>query len=148
MTAPETIAKGRRALARGVLLYAALTALDGTVVWYIVSSGVRGIGYVSLTLVSAFGLLLLAQLVSHARDLRGDSVQTEGEILRKWQRAELFVAWPSYFIQIQRSIFRITPQDYILLQEGQHVTVSHFRHTNNVLELGPAGAAPAIPGGP
>lgn len=148
MTAPETVAKGRRALARGVLLYAVLTSADAAVVWYIVSRGVQGIGYVSLTLVSLFGLLLLSQLLSHARDLRSNPVETEGPILRKWHRAELLIAWPSYFILIERRIFRIEPQDFIMLKEGQHVRVSHFRHTMNVLEVEPTSAVPSIPGGP
>ena len=34
-------------------------------------------------------------------------ITTEGEILRKWQRAELIIAWQSYFIQIERKIFRV-----------------------------------------
>lgn len=148
MYAPDELRRQRFALARGVLLYGAVVAGDAAVIWYIITRGVQGIGYVSLTLVAVFGLLVFTQLLSHLRDLFAPPVETEGEILRMWHRAELVIAWPSYFIQIDRAIFRIPARDYLLLKEGEWVRVAHFRYTANVIAMQPVGGARAPALGP
>lgn len=143
MQEDRALDRGRRGLLRGTVFYGALVAGDAALLYYIVTRGVSGIGYVSLAVVLLFGVLLLTQLVGHVRDVASAPVTTEGEILRKWQRAELIIAWPSYFIQIERKIFKIEAQDFVLLEEGRHARVRHFPHTLNVLEVERVAGAPA-----
>ena len=145
MSEDEALRRGRFGLYRGTLLYGVMVAGDGALLFYLLTRGVQGFGYISLTLIVLFGLLLVSQLYGHARDLASAPVVTEGEILRKWHRAELLIAWPSYFIQIERRIFRIEGQDFLLVEEGQHARVRHFPRTLNVLEVERVAAAPVAP---
>lgn len=133
MVEPESTA--RSGLFRSMVIYAVLLAADGLVVAYAVSEGVRGIGYVTVSLVGLVGLLLAYQVWQHARDLGSPLTETEGVLLRKWQRADLVIAWQSFYIQIERAIFKVQPLDYHLLEPEMYVKVVHFPRTLNVVSV-------------
>jgi len=137
----EAVRRGRVALVRGLLMYMLLLAVDTLLIWYIVASGPRGLGWVTLSAITVLGVLVAFQVWLHARDLQSEVVVTEGEVLRMFTRAELIVAWQSHYVQIEKRIFRVRPEDYIFLKEGMPARVTHFPHTLNVIAASPGGGA-------
>jgi hypothetical protein len=141
---PESAA--RAALFRSLLIYSVFLAADIVVISYIVSSGLQGAAYVTTSIVGVVGLLLLYQVVQHARDLRSPLAESEGLVMRKWKTADLIIAWDSYYIRVDRTVFRIKPEQYIDVREDSYVKVVHFANTLNVVsvhELRPPELAPS-----
>jgi hypothetical protein len=145
---PDPKPAARTALLRGLVVYSALLVADALVVAYAVTAGVRGVGYVTVSLVALVGLLLAHQVWQHARDLGSPLAETEGVVQRKWHRADLVIVWQSYYIQIDRTIFKVQPLDYHTVREGTYLKVVHFPRTLNVVSVHeiPAGMPP--PDGP
>ena len=85
----------------------------------------------------------------HARDVGSPLAETEGAVLRKWQRADLVVVWQSFYVQIGRAIFKVQPLDYELVKEGMYIKVVHFPRTLNVVSVHemPGGVAPSADAG-
>jgi hypothetical protein len=79
--------------------------------------------------------MLLYQVVQHARDLRAPLAESEGMVTRKWKNADLIIAWDSYYIRVDRYVFRIKPEQYIEVRENSYVKVVHFPHTLNVVSI-------------
>jgi hypothetical protein len=147
VTDPESAA--RASLFRSLLIYSALFVVAALVIGYILASGVQGAGYVSLSFSGIVGLLLAYQVWLHGRDLRSPLSESEGVVLRKWQRADLIIAWQSFYLQVDRAIFKLRPEDYILLDEGMYVKVVHFPRTLNVVSIHQVQrAAPPPPSSP
>jgi hypothetical protein len=128
------------------VIYALIFAADVVVLYLLVTHGVQGIGYVTLTVVGVVGLLLAYQLLLQVRDVGAPPVETIGVINRKWSRADLIIAWQSHYITVERTVFNITPIDYLLLKEGATVRVVHFPRTLRVVSVEEVtGAPPAAP---
>jgi hypothetical protein len=130
-----------------MLFYAALCALDALAVYYIVSSGPEGAGYVTLTVVAVVGLLLAHQVWMHVRDLSSPLAESEGVVLRKWARADLIIAWHSYYVNVERRVFRLEPQDHVMIDEGMYVKIVHFPRTLNVVSVHEVRGGARAPGG-
>jgi hypothetical protein len=126
---------GRAALRRGMVIYGVLFAVAVLVVWYIVSNEPRGLGYLTLSIVGLVGLLLGYQLWSHARDIGSPLVETEGEVVRKWSRADLVIAMHSFYIMVDRTVLRVQPDDYLAIDVGSYVKVVHFPRTLNTVSV-------------
>ena len=133
MNDPEPTA--RASLLRSTLIYAVLFAVDGVVVWYILTSGVQGAGYVTLSIFVVVGMLLGYQVFEHALDLRAPLVESEGVVQRKWKRADLVIAWDSYYIKVDRAVFKLRPEDFVHIDEAMYVKVVHFPRTLNVVSV-------------
>lgn len=118
-----------------MLIYIALLALDALVVYYIVANGEGGGAYVTLSIVALVGLLLAYQVVQHVRDLNASLAETEGPILRKWDRADLIIAMQSYYVTVGGTVFRVRPENYIHLSEAMHVKIVHFPNTLGVVSV-------------
>jgi hypothetical protein len=130
---PESAA--RASLVRSLLIYAALFAVDGAVVWFIISSGVQGAGYVTLSIFVVVGMMLAYQVVEHVLDLRAPLAESEGIVQKKWKRADLVIAWDSFYIKVDRSVFRLRAEDWVNIDEAMFVKVVHFPHTLNVVSV-------------
>jgi hypothetical protein len=131
-----------------MLIYTVLLAVDLVVVAYIVSSGVRGAGYVTLSIVGAVGLLLAYEVWQHFRDIGSPLAESEGIVLRKWKRADLVIAWDSFYIQVGRVIFKLDPRDYLRIEADMYVKIVHFPRTLNVVSIHEMrGAPPPIDAG-
>ena len=130
---PESVA--RAALRRGTIIYSALFLLDAAVFSLVVTSGASGAAYVTLTIVVIVGLLLGYTAVQHVRDLGGPLVESEGLITRKWSRADFVIVMQSYYVMVERVVYRLQPEDYIHLEEGMYVKIVHFPHTLNVVTV-------------
>jgi xanthosine utilization system XapX-like protein len=130
---PEPAA--RAALRRAMITYLALFGVDLLVVYYIVANGDSGGAYVTLSIVGLVGLLLAYQALQHVRDMSAPLAESEGPITRKWTRADLIVAMQSYYITVDRTVFRVKPEDYLDLTEAMYVKVVHFPNTLTVVSV-------------
>lgn len=132
---PDPEQTARAALRRSLLLYSLFLGVAVIVVASIVASGPGGAGYVTLSVVGLVGLLLAYHVWEHILDLRSPLAESEGFVDRKWKRADLIIAWDSFYIAVERRIFRLDPADFIKIDEGMYVKVVHFPRTLNVVSV-------------
>ncbi len=135
-----------------VLLTPALAVL----VW-IATSNPTGFAYFSMSVAAVVALLLGYQAFAHYRDLRSPLSESEGVVQRIWSRADLIIAWHSYYVSVDcasaagvapaRKLFRLQPEDYVHLEDrfrtmarldppvDLYVKVVHFPLTLNVVSI-------------
>ena len=137
MTLPsqDPEASARAALRRSAAIYTLLLAVDIVLLGFIIANGASGGAYVTLSIVGLVGLLLFYHVLQHVRDLGAPLAESEGLVTRKWTRADLIVAMQSYYIMVQRVVYRLRPEDYIHLEEGMYVKIVHFPHSLNVVSV-------------
>lgn len=133
MQDPES--EARASLFRSLLIYSALLGIAALALYYIISAGPRGAGYVTLSIVAVVALLLASQVFQHYRDLRSPLVESEGVIQRKWSRADLIIFLHSYYLSVDRAVFRVRSEDYAMVDEAMYVKVVHFPNTRNVVSI-------------
>jgi len=143
MPDPEAIA--RASLRRSMLIYLLLLAVDLLVVVSLALGSGSGGAYVTLSIVGLVGLLLAYYVVQHVQDLGAPLAESEGVVHRLWTRADLIIAWQSYYVLVGRTVFRVKPEDYIHLKLDMYVKVVHFPRTLNVVSVheAPRGVPPA-----
>lgn len=131
----DEAAAARASLLRGTAWYGALLlgSLGGAV--WIGSHAASGAALVPLVFAAAMALLLGYYVVQHLRDLGAEPVEREGVVTRRWSRADLLIAMQSYYISVDRTVFRVRPEDYIHMDEGVRVRIVHFPHTLHVITL-------------
>ena len=132
---PDPESTARSSLIRSLVIYSLFLAADAAVIGYVLSVGIQGAAYVTTSIVLVVGLMLLYQVVQHARDLRSMLAESEGTVLRKWKSADLVIAWDSYYIRVDRTVFRIKPEQYLDVREDSYVKVVHFPNTLNVVSV-------------
>ncbi len=135
----------RAALRRSLIAYSAFLALDVVALSYIIVSGPGGAGYVSLAIVGVIGLLLTLQVWMHIRDIAAPPAETLGVIQKRWSRADLIIVWHSYYIAVERRVFRLRPEDHVLLEVGMRVNVVHFPRTLHVVSISEVRRDPSQP---
>jgi hypothetical protein len=127
----------RASLVRTVLVFTPLLLLSlagvGGVIFYLTREGPGGL-IVTLMLLFLAALLTGHQSVQSLRDLRSSPRLTTGLVDRKWNRADLFIL-RSFYIYVDRSVFKVTPLIYHELEEGDTVSVNHYPHTNTVISV-------------
>ena len=141
MTAPpgpeEAQRAARSSLVRVALVFTPLFVLSlagiGIVIFNLVREGPSGL-IITLLLLLLAAFLTGHQSVQSLRDLRSSPRLSTGLVDRKWSRADLFVL-RSYYIYVDRSVFKVTPLIYIELEEGDTVSVNHYPHTNTVISV-------------
>lgn len=131
----DPVRGARASLRRTAAIYGALLAADIAVVVYILIVRTSGAAFVTLSFVVVVGLLLAYQVVQHVRDFGARLAETDGVIVRKWKRADLIIAWDSFYLTVDRTVFRVRPEDWIHLDEGEFVKVVHFPHTLTVVSV-------------
>ena len=130
---PEPAA--RASLRRSTFIYSLLLAVDVVVLSFIAASGASGGAYVTLAIIGLVGLLLGYHVLQHVRDLGAPLAESEGLVTRKWTRADLIVAMQSYYVMVERVVYRVRPEDFIHLEEGMFVKIVHFPHSLNVVSV-------------
>ena len=105
----------------------------GAVIFNLVREGPSGL-IITLLLLSLAGFLTGHQSIQSLRDLRSSPTVSSGLVDRKWSRADLFVL-RSYYVYVDRSVFKVTPLIYAELEEGDTVSVNHYPHTNTVISV-------------
>jgi hypothetical protein len=131
----DPVPGARASLRRSAAIYAALLAADIAVVVYILIVRTGGAAFVTLSFVVVVGLLLAYQVVQHVRDFGARLAETDGVVMRKWKRADLIIAWDSFYLTVERTVFRVRPEDWIHVEEGEFVKVVHFPHTLTVVSV-------------
>jgi len=147
---------GRGPLIRSAIFYTPLfvLALAGTL------SIVLGIfnGGLLLLIIGLLTTLLFGYMSIQAlRDLRVKQISvTQGPVARIWSKMDLFIT-RSYYINVNRNIFRIPLQAYWDLREEAkrmqadgtdqdyriEVRVEHYPHSGNVIKVDRLGVIPA-----
>ena len=133
MPDPEAAARG--ALRRSLAIYAALFVADVVAVGWIIANAAGGGAFITVSVVGVVGLLLGYQVVQHIRDLGAPLAESVGLVQRKWTRADLIIAMQSYYLTVDRVVFRVKPEDHIQVDEGMYVKIVHFPHTLNVVSV-------------
>ena len=137
MQDPEHAA--RVSLRRSLVIYASLLFAAVVVVTYIASNITTGFGYVTLSVVALVGVLIAYQVLQYIRDLNAPLAESDGVVQRKWKRADLIIALESFYLTVDRAadrvVFRVTAEDYVLVDEGMYVKVVHFPNTLTVVSL-------------
>ena len=141
MTAPPGLEEAYRAarlsLIRVALVFTPLFLLSlagvGAVIFELVREGPSGL-IITLLLLCLAAFLTGHQSIQSLRDLRSSPRLSAGLVDRKWSRTDLFVL-RSYYIYVDRSVFKVTPLIYTELEEGDKVSVNHYPHTNTVISV-------------
>jgi len=133
----EAYRAARSSLIRVALVFTPLFLLSlagiGIVIFNLVREGPSGL-IITLLLLSLAAFLTGHQSIQSLRDLRSSPTVSNGLVDRKWSRADLFVL-RSYYIYVDRSVFKVTPLIYTELEEGDTVSVNHCPHTNTVISV-------------
>jgi hypothetical protein len=133
----EAYRAARSSLIRVALVFTPLFLLSlagiGIVIFNLVREGPSGL-IITLLLLSLAAFLTGHQSIQSLRDLRSSPTVSNGLVDRKWSRADLFVL-RSYYIYVDRSVFKVTPLIYTELEEGDTVFVNHYPHTNTVISV-------------
>jgi hypothetical protein len=145
----------RAGLIRSAILYTPLfIATIGGILLMLVGVIEGGPVLLVITLVLAF--LFGYQSIQAIRDLRANTtVITQGPVNRIWSKMDMFIT-RSYYITVDRNIFRIPVQAYWDLREEAkrmradgsdedyriEVRVEHFPHTGNVVKVERLGVVP------
>ena len=141
MTAPPDLEEAYRAarssLRRTVLVFTPLFLLSlagiGIIIFNLAREGASGL-IITLVLLLLAAFLTGHQSIQSLRDLRSSPTVSSGLVDRKWSRADLFIL-RSYYIYVDRSVFKVTPLIYSELEEGDTVSVNHYPHTNTVIAV-------------
>ena len=72
--------------------------------------------------------------------------ESEGPVVRKWTRADMLIAWHSYYVAVGRTVFRVAPEDYVMVDEEMYVKIVHFPRTLHVVSVREVRGAPRPPG--
>lgn len=128
-----------------MLIYAVILAGDIFLLYFIASHGPQGVGYVTLAVVAVVGLLLAHQVWMQLRDLRAPLTESEGVVRKKWSRAELLFVWHSYYVAVDRRMFRLQPEDHVMVDEEMYVKIVHFPRTLSVVSIQQVRASPGPP---
>jgi hypothetical protein len=133
----EAYRAARSSLIRVALVFTPLFLLSlagiGIVIFNLVREGPSGL-IITLLLLCLAAFLTGHQSIQSLRDLRSSPQVSSGLVDRKWSRADLFVL-RSYYIYVDRSVFKVTPLIYTELEEGDTVSVNHYPHTNTVISV-------------
>jgi hypothetical protein len=87
-----------------------------------------------LVILGAVTLLAGYQSLQALRDLLAKPHVTEGEVSRKWKGTDMLVL-RSYYIYVNRRVFKIDQLEYQQLEEGDLISVTHYPHTNTVVSV-------------
>jgi hypothetical protein len=142
-----------------MIIYGALLLPTLAVLSWIAASEPSGFAYFSMSIAGVVALLLGYQVFAHYRDTRAQLVESEGVVQRIWSRADLIIAWHSYYVTVDRKVFRLQPEDYVQIEDRfralsrldppieLYVKVVHFPMTLNVVSVHEVLAPAGPPGG-
>jgi hypothetical protein len=135
-----------------MVIYALLLLPALAFVVWLAATGPSGFALVSMSVAGVVALLLGYQVYAHYSDLRAPLAETEGLVQRVWSRADLVIAWHSFYVSVAtplggRKLFRMQPEDYVVLEDRfralsrldppleLYVKVVHFPMTLNAVSV-------------
>jgi len=110
-----------------------VAALGGTIALAVSIAVTPGGGpVVGLVVLAIITLLTGHQTIQPLRDaLEREPRQLEGAVSRAWSRADLFF-FRSYYVMVARQVFKIEPEDFVQIEEGDRLRVLYYPHANTV----------------
>ena len=78
---------------------------------------------------------LLFQAVTALRDLRAQPMFTRGEVHRTWSKGGVLWLFRSHYVMIDRQVFVMAPEVWVLLGEGDIVECHHWPHTKTLIRV-------------
>ncbi len=129
----------RAALARSAVLWTPLAVLTLTFTAFLLAQLLAGNAgaLIGLVLTGAMSFALTYEAVAALRDLRAAPVTTRGPVLRVWSKHKVLLFGNTFYVQVDRDIFTVTPQSFHELygREGVEVEARHWPHTNTIITL-------------
>ncbi len=104
----------------------------GLLIWMTLDAGARA--PVGMVLLAGMAFLFGYQCLQSLRDLREQPRSFSGPITRRWTKRDAFVS-KSYYITVDRAIYRIPVQIYLDLLVRDVVAIVAFPHTGTVLSV-------------
>jgi len=124
-----------RAVLRSLLLFTPLLAVAlvvlGFIVFDIATEGASGGNIAVLVFVGFVSALLLYQVVQSLRDVFSNLMETTGLVERSWSRNDLLL-FRSQYLFLNRTVFRVGPEQALDVQLGDTVRIVHYPHTGAV----------------
>ena len=128
--------RGRRDLIRGALLWTPLFVGFSALAVNFLVRAVDGSGgaWVSFILTALVALLGGYSALAALRDLFAEPIETEGPILRKWAKTDLFFFRGRHLL-VEGRVFRLRKEIYAAMpEEGARVYLRHYPHTNALID--------------
>ena len=124
----------RTALVRSILIFTPFLAIALVGFGTLLAEALNGKGTGSIVgsvLVGLVTMLLAYQVVQSLRDLIARPIEQEGLVERRWNRSE-FVLFRNTYVFIEGNVFRLSPEQEIHVDLGDHVRVRYYTHTATV----------------
>ena len=127
----------RQKLWRMAALYVPLTvgALVLTGISLRALAGGSGGAVIPLTILLIIAGALLFQAMTALRDLRAQPMFTRGEVQRTWSKGGVLWLFRSHYVMIDRQVFVMEPEVWVLLGEGDIVECHHWPHTKTLIRV-------------
>ena len=133
---PPLEKRGR--VVRMAIFYSIIAAVSLTLVAIALFNIVTGdTGLIVMFVVFGFiGFLTGYHARNYLRDLGEKPVQHEGDILRKWHKANFAIFFfPSFYIMVDNNIYSVSKEEYAMLLEDDRVRVTCYPHSLTVERL-------------
>jgi hypothetical protein len=79
------------------------------------------------------GFLTTYHARNYLRDMKAKPVRHEGDILRKWHKANFAIFFfPSYYLMVENNIYSVTKEDYAMLLEDDLVRITCYPYSLTV----------------
>jgi hypothetical protein len=133
---PKLEKRGR--VVRMALIYSAFATVSLVLVAISLYNIVTGdSGLIVMFVVFGFvGFLTTYHARNYLRDLSARPVEREGDILKKWHKANFAIFFfPSYYIMVEKDIFSVSKEEYAMLLEDDLVRVTCYPHSLTVERL-------------
>jgi hypothetical protein len=79
------------------------------------------------------GFLTTFHARNYLRDVKARPVQHEGDVLRKWHKANFAIFFfPSYYIMVESNIYSVTKEEYAMLLEDDLVRITCYPYSLTV----------------
>jgi hypothetical protein len=106
----------------------------GLIVRDMITEGAKAGGIVALVLIGFVTLLLVYQVVQTFRDMFARPVETLGVVDRLWSRHD-FLVFRNDYVFVEGDVFRIEPEHALDVKLGLTVRITHYPHTNAVIDV-------------
>jgi hypothetical protein len=117
------------------LIFTPLALITGAGILYALYNIVTGdFGYIVMLVVMTILTVIFGfQAVHYLKDLNAEPVQSEGEIAKKWTKANLFFFFmPGYYLAVKGQIFTVSRAHFRGLLEEDMVRIRHYPNSLTV----------------
>ena len=127
----------RTAIVRSAILFTPL-AIGSAVLLVVAAHSLltRGLGALIPTIfLSILSLATIFEAQANLRDLRSEPTITRGPVVRAWTKARFLVIGRVHYLLVERRVFEVNAISAAEVEEGRHVEIAHWPHTNTLITL-------------